>query len=729
MEKLRLNTDAVSWREVDGEVIALRLASSEYLSTNGTGTIVWKALVPGATRRELVEILTAEYGIEAERAGADVDAFVDVLSSCGLLCRVSDRPQSAGATVFDLEPPGDRMSELRRLPRLTWRALRLVWEADRTHLIATIVLQAAAAVTIMIQLLVTRELLVAAGDVSRGATVSSLYPWLAAVAACAAVLAVITALTTYEQKLLVELASRHAFNCIIDVSASVDLESFERSEFFDQLQRARNSGLYRLIDMVNSVTALTTGVLTSIGIAVVLFVLEPLLLPFVALAAIFPLVATILNSRQAYVFEYAMTSESRERQYLMELLTERQPAQEIRIFGSAPFLQQRYNALTAERLRRLRIFLRARLKVALLGSGGGMLGTAIGLVALIMFLRDGRMTIATALTAALAMQQLGSRLAGLTASIGPTDRVRHVHRRLRRIRPARRPNRSGSCTQIGGRQSPATAQCHVESVSFAYPGTHRAVLEDVSLEVGPGEVVALVGENGSGKTTLVKLICGLYRPNQRPDPLERRRRRLTSIRAPYSQTRPSSSRTTSSTTSASATTSSSVARKPRSGKTQSRRPQSGQAPRASSTSSRSATKHASDGSSTAGMSSPSASGNGWRSRVRSTEAGASWSSTSRLRRSTRVRRRRSSPRCANSRADDRCSSSHIDSRASVVQTGFTCSNRAASPKMATMTRSWPPAAATRSFTHCSQRHILPSRSALSSPERPPRRHARPATNA
>jgi len=39
------------------------------------------------------------------------------------------------------------------------------------------------------------------------------------------------------------------------------------------------------------------------------------------------------------------------------------------------------------------------------------------------------------------------------------------------------------------------------------------VLDDVSLRVGPGEVVALVGENGSGKTTLVKLICQLYRPD------------------------------------------------------------------------------------------------------------------------------------------------------------------------------------------------------------------------
>jgi ATP-binding cassette subfamily B protein len=51
-----------------------------------------------------------------------------------------------------------------------------------------------------------------------------------------------------------------------------------------------------------------------------------------------------------------------------------------------------------------------------------------------------------------------------------------------------------------------------EHVSFAYPGTERLVLEDVSLQLEPGSVVALVGENGAGKTTLVKLLCRLYRP-------------------------------------------------------------------------------------------------------------------------------------------------------------------------------------------------------------------------
>jgi ATP-binding cassette subfamily B protein len=51
-----------------------------------------------------------------------------------------------------------------------------------------------------------------------------------------------------------------------------------------------------------------------------------------------------------------------------------------------------------------------------------------------------------------------------------------------------------------------------EHVSFAYPGTDRLVLEDVSFHLAPGSVVAIVGENGAGKTTLVKLLARMYAP-------------------------------------------------------------------------------------------------------------------------------------------------------------------------------------------------------------------------
>jgi ATP-binding cassette, subfamily B, bacterial len=53
----------------------------------------------------------------------------------------------------------------------------------------------------------------------------------------------------------------------------------------------------------------------------------------------------------------------------------------------------------------------------------------------------------------------------------------------------------------------------LDHVSFAYPGTSKVVLDDVSLTIPAGAVVAIVGENGAGKTTLVKLLAKMYEPS------------------------------------------------------------------------------------------------------------------------------------------------------------------------------------------------------------------------
>jgi subfamily B ATP-binding cassette protein MsbA len=59
------------------------------------------------------------------------------------------------------------------------------------------------------------------------------------------------------------------------------------------------------------------------------------------------------------------------------------------------------------------------------------------------------------------------------------------------------------------------ARGHVEfdSVHFSYPGNEREALSDVSFEVGPGEVLALVGPSGSGKSTVTKLLLRFYDPH------------------------------------------------------------------------------------------------------------------------------------------------------------------------------------------------------------------------
>ena len=49
----------------------------------------------------------------------------------------------------------------------------------------------------------------------------------------------------------------------------------------------------------------------------------------------------------------------------------------------------------------------------------------------------------------------------------------------------------------------------VERLSYSYPHAARPALEDVSLEVAPGEFVLLAGRSASGKSTLLKVACGL----------------------------------------------------------------------------------------------------------------------------------------------------------------------------------------------------------------------------
>ena len=51
-----------------------------------------------------------------------------------------------------------------------------------------------------------------------------------------------------------------------------------------------------------------------------------------------------------------------------------------------------------------------------------------------------------------------------------------------------------------------------EHVSFAYPGSERLALDDVTIDLPAGAVVAVVGENGAGKSTLVKLLARMYEP-------------------------------------------------------------------------------------------------------------------------------------------------------------------------------------------------------------------------
>ena len=84
-DELRLRAEAVEWRQVEGEVVALDVGSAEYLTTNPAGVCLWTELAEGTDRERLAQTLVDRFGIEPATATADVERFLDALRGRGLL--------------------------------------------------------------------------------------------------------------------------------------------------------------------------------------------------------------------------------------------------------------------------------------------------------------------------------------------------------------------------------------------------------------------------------------------------------------------------------------------------------------------------------------------------------------------------------------------------------------------------------------------------------------------
>ena len=82
---LKLAEEALTWREVDGEIVVLDRRSWMYMGVNGSGMLLWKLIVEGASLPRLVESLRDAYELDAEVAQRDVEAFLELLSSHNLL--------------------------------------------------------------------------------------------------------------------------------------------------------------------------------------------------------------------------------------------------------------------------------------------------------------------------------------------------------------------------------------------------------------------------------------------------------------------------------------------------------------------------------------------------------------------------------------------------------------------------------------------------------------------
>jgi ABC-type multidrug transport system fused ATPase/permease subunit len=295
-----------------------------------------------------------------------------------------------------------------------------------------------------------------------------------------------------------------------DLAGLEGLEHLERTEFLDRITLVRKAGGRLAAGAWNALKTLA-GVLNLVIVLLLLGSISPWLLFLLIFAAV-PIWCDNRGNTAIQRADLASAEQYRLQQHLFELGTGAGPGKELRVSGAGQSLVElQSGAWSAAMQGRLRAYVRsgawslAGWTVFVAAFIGGILlavhqaaqgrGTPGDLVLLV--------TVAVTLRASIQTTvETTAATAGSRQYVAPYLWLRDYAEKAR-------------SEQGGGVEPPATLAEGIvlDHVTYTYPGTGGRAIDDVSVTLPAGSVVAIVGEYGSGKTTLVKLLEKFYRPD------------------------------------------------------------------------------------------------------------------------------------------------------------------------------------------------------------------------
>lgn len=299
---------------------------------------------------------------------------------------------------------------------------------------------------------------------------------------------------------------------IVRKALSLEMRWFEDPEFYDKLQNARRQSEYRAMAIVTDGFQAAQNVLTLGSFLVILLAFNPYIALLLCGAAIPTFLVQTRYSRLSFRLQTWRAPETREMNYIEQLLTMDDAMKEVKLFELGEPLLKTHGAMFWKIFTEDAALAKARSFYSLLWGGVSTLAYYGAWVWIVEKTVAGELTLGgMTFYLSLFVQSQGS-FQGLLDNIGGLFEnglfLKNLFDFLGLSVGAARPVASPRPAEDPSRG------VEFDGVWFRYPGTDKWVLEDFSLNIRPGEKIALVGENGAGKTTMIKLLTRLYEPER-----------------------------------------------------------------------------------------------------------------------------------------------------------------------------------------------------------------------
>ncbi|MBR2329271.1 MAG: ABC transporter ATP-binding protein, partial [Clostridia bacterium] len=288
----------------------------------------------------------------------------------------------------------------------------------------------------------------------------------------------------------------------------VELACYENPKFYDQYVKVQENALESVTQIMNNFVSFCSSLFQLILFGTFLTEIDPVFILF----ALIPLLTALVRKRRA-ALEYKHHAEdvehNRHRKYAQRVFYMSEYAKEMRLTNAKSFMLDRYDQACEGRKSVIRKYGRKEMLYDYFLSAflDAFLNPVTLIYAAYRTFVLGVMSVADCVVIINSVSSITYSFTSFLTQWQNVHKLSYYVDDLNGFLNYEPKIKSGE-------REPQIGELALNNVSFTYEGSDAPVLKNISIRIGRGEKIALVGHNGAGKSTLVKLMLRLYDPTE-----------------------------------------------------------------------------------------------------------------------------------------------------------------------------------------------------------------------